>query len=973
MFWYGTCSYQVNHRQAQDHRGYLASDYLFLSESMLMTALFIFLFIFQQGESLMLKKFRLKNILAHGIFLFFILIYCGTGLAQEPTFISMTPDLFASVVGDPQTLTLMLSDTDGYENIQIVRMEIKDASGSNTDDDTIILEYYSEYNKVVMYNHDDGRYRGGPPGADLVIEDSLCSFDISQTTVEGNEDTLTINWNITPKVDFTGDKIVYLNVFDFDSNRLRVPVIASWSINLGETFTVDMSVLPVDGGSTFPAEGAHFYQENEMLTIAANANPGYRFVNWTGDVPDPFAPSTTITIDSDKTITANFEEVPTYILSIAAAPLEGGTTSPGNGDQLYSEDQVVVVTAIPETGYRFVSWTGDVTDPTAPSTTITMDMDKTITANFEEVPTYTLSIGAAPSGGGTTTPDIGGHLYTEGQVVFISAIPNTGFRFIGWTGDVSDPAAQSTAITINMDEIVTANFEAAEPTETFILDFDAGANVGDITYQRIGVELPFEITREDFIAAGFNATSEDLYNLSISHMHNLDKVPENPENWILLFDDGSGVAVPFATLLGDSALAFIEESFNTSFDLSGLNWKFIIDETSDDGPFDRDRLFLDKLTVTTVNFGEVSTYNLSIGAEPAEGGTTSPDMGDHLYNEGQLAYVIANPSTGYRFVSWTGGVADPYAASTTITMDMDKTITANFEAVPTYTLSIGAAPMEGGTTSPSVGDQLYSEDQVVSVTAIPDTGYAFVGWTGDVADPFAPSTTITMDMDKSITANFEAVPTYTLSIGAVPMEGGTTSPSVGDQLYTENQVVFVTAIPGVGYRFVNWTGDVTDPDTPSTTITMDMDKSITANFEEVEPTDNFTVDFDSGANVGDITYERIGVELPFEITRDAFIAAGFSTLLGDIFTVSISHMHNGDRSDNPENWILSFDDGNGVITPIGTLGHSALEFIEESFSETVDLSGLNWKFIISETSDDGPYDRDRLFLDKLTVTNVSIP
>jgi uncharacterized repeat protein (TIGR02543 family) len=63
-------------------------------------------------------------------------------------------------------------------------------------------------------------------------------------------------------------------------------------------------------------------------------------------------------------------------------------------------------------------------------------------------------------------------------------------------------------------------------------------------------------------------------------------------------------------------------------------------------------------------------------------------------------------------------------------------------------------PAGGGTTDPSVGVHVYSEDEVVDITATPNAGYEFDHWTGDVADPNAASTTVTMDGDKTVTAHF---------------------------------------------------------------------------------------------------------------------------------------------------------------------------------------------------------------------------
>jgi hypothetical protein len=63
----------------------------------------------------------------------------------------------------------------------------------------------------------------------------------------------------------------------------------------------------------------------------------------------------------------------------------------------------------------------------------------------------------------------------------------------------------------------------------------------------------------------------------------------------------------------------------------------------------------------------------------------------------------------------------------------------------------------GGTTDPDTGTYSYDHGAEISVTATPDSGSQFSGWTGDVPseDKNENSVTIAMDSDKSITANFE--------------------------------------------------------------------------------------------------------------------------------------------------------------------------------------------------------------------------
>ena len=74
-------------------------------------------------------------------------------------------------------------------------------------------------------------------------------------------------------------------------------------------------------------------------------------------------------------------------------------------------------------------------------------------------------------------------------------------------------------------------------------------------------------------------------------------------------------------------------------------------------------------------------------------------------------------------------------------------------AIPKYTLTINAGT--GGTTDPAPGSYTHDAGTQVTVTAQPNSGYKFNGWSGAVSGTTNP-VTITMDGDKSITASFAA-------------------------------------------------------------------------------------------------------------------------------------------------------------------------------------------------------------------------
>jgi len=75
----------------------------------------------------------------------------------------------------------------------------------------------------------------------------------------------------------------------------------------------DLTVSSSEGGEiTDPGEGTFTYDGGTVVDLATEANAGYRFVKWTGDVStvaDVNADATTITINDNYSVIANFEEV----------------------------------------------------------------------------------------------------------------------------------------------------------------------------------------------------------------------------------------------------------------------------------------------------------------------------------------------------------------------------------------------------------------------------------------------------------------------------------------------------------------------------------------------------------------------------------------------------------------------------------------------------------------------------------------
>jgi len=222
------------------------------------------------------------------------------------------------------------------------------------------------------------------------------------------------------------------------------------------------------------------------------------------------------------------------------------------------------------------------------------------------------------------------------------------------------------------------------------------------------------------------------------------------------------------------------------------------------------------------------------GYTTLDGYITPADNHSYAYLKNASVDLEATAYSGYRFSNWTGNATgfNPNDPTISITMDGDYNIKANFEqeAGPNW-LYVIVNPTEGGNPTPSAGNHPgYYPTDVVNLIADPANCYRFIDWTGGpVVNPSDPDyATITMDGNYTITANFTQK-VYSLTLSANPPGYGIVA---GAGQYECGLSVAIEAEANPGYEFVNWTGGpVDDPSLRITTITMNGDYSIVANFK----------------------------------------------------------------------------------------------------------------------------------------------
>ncbi len=637
-------------------------------------------------------------------------------------------------------------------------------------------------------------------------------------------------------------------------------------------FSVDrygLTISSTAGGSVIdPGEGVFTYTVGEVVDLEAAAEPGYHFVEWTGDtgtIADRRSNKTTITMDEGYDITAEFA-VTEYNLTINST-VGGSVIEPGEGTFGYEEGVEQDLVAQADPGYQFVEWRGDtgtIGDTGAEETTITMEGNYSITAVFaaEE---HELVIDST-AGGSVVEPGEGTFTYNASEVVDLEAIAEPGYHFVEWTwtpppwSPIDDPNSNMTTITMDRDYEITAEFAVTDYNLT--INSTVGGNVtypGEGTFgYEAGVEddlvaeadplYHFVEWRGDTVEIGDTTAAETT--ITMEDDYNITAVfAQDPYTLTISSTEGGNVTEPGEDTFGYRAGVDVNLVAQEDPDYHFVEWTGDNDTIGDTEAEETTITMEDNYSITAVF--AIDTYELTIDSMTG-GNVTEPGEGTFTYNVGEVVDLEAIADPEHQFVQWAGDtwtVVDIESDSTTLTMEDDYSITAVFAPVDYY-LTISSTS-GGDVIEPGEGTFGYADGAEQNLVAQADPGYHFVEWTGDndtIVDTEAEETVITMEGNYSITAVF-AIDRFDLTVDST-VGGSVVEPGEGTFTYDANEVVDLEAIAEPGYHFVEWTGDtetIADIDSNLTNITMDEDFAITAEFAETDY--NLTIDSTTGGSV----------------------------------------------------------------------------------------------------------------------------
>jgi PKD repeat protein len=250
---------------------------------------------------------------------------------------------------------------------------------------------------------------------------------------------------------------------------------------------------------------------------------------------------------------------------------------------------------------------------------------------------WQLTLQVNPSGSGTTTPDVGSAWVYGSDVIQISAYPNQGYTFTGWTGSGSGSYTGSmnpVLVTVNAASTETANFDKVTYQTTFqTSDVPSGVTWG--------------------VTVGGTKYTSTSSILSV------------PDLW------GSVDYAYDTEVLGASGVKYVCTS-----GCSGST-----------------------TNTATVTANYKTQYRLAVAVSPSSGGSTNPAAGSYWYDSGASVSVSAIPSSGFSFLGWVLDVAPAGSMlPISLTMNSPHSLAATFLGSSTIALALSAGSMVIGSS-----------------------------------------------------------------------------------------------------------------------------------------------------------------------------------------------------------------------------------------------------------------------------------
>jgi uncharacterized repeat protein (TIGR02543 family) len=472
---------------------------------------------------------------------------------------------------------------------------------------------------------------------------------------------------------------------------------------------------------------------------------------------------TAVTLDQNNIMDANLIDPPQVVLEIVSAhgiadwPV--GVYTNAYGTPL--TNTVTGVETIGGTQYVNVGWAMVGNDPVACATNY-MDMVHTNDAVLTWLWNTNYLLNASATLGGTVTGSTNG-FYAAGSNVTVTAVPASGYTFTGWTGDVSGPTNAATLnLTMDQARTVVAHFAVAQLTLEIISEHGVGTPPVGIYTNAYGTLLRTSVTGTEtiggtqYVNVGWTMVGNAPVAGAASFM-----ITVQTNNAVLTWLWGTNYllnasAGPGGAVTG-SPNGFYPAGSNvtvTAVPASGYTFTGWTGDVSGPTNAATQNLTMDQARTLVAHF---TAGQLTLEIVSAHGvGTPPVGVYVHTYGSSLANSVTAVQTVGgtqYVNVGWTMVGNGPVAgAANSMFMVLTNNAVLTWMWGTNYLLNASADPGGAVTGSPN---GFYAAGSSVTVTAVPDLGYLFVGWTGDVSGPTNAATqNLTMDQARTLVAHF---------------------------------------------------------------------------------------------------------------------------------------------------------------------------------------------------------------------------
>ena len=214
-----------------------------------------------------------------------------------------------------------------------------------------------------------------------------------------------------------------------------------------------LTVDTLGGGTVTKNPDKPSYSWGEEVILTASDGPDWIFDGWGGDASGMDNPLR-VTINKNTHITASFW-LDAWTITTSVVPADSGNVSLSPDQPTYHYGDEVTLSATPNPGYSFLSWTGDASGTQNPLT-VTIDGNLVINANFTR-DEYSLAVSVTPEGKGSVTISPSKPFYYYGDQVTLTATAISGWWFTNWSGDVSG-VSNPLILSITGNTHISANF-----------------------------------------------------------------------------------------------------------------------------------------------------------------------------------------------------------------------------------------------------------------------------------------------------------------------------------------------------------------------------------------------------------------------------------------------------------------------------------------------------------------------------------